>query len=82
MDMLTVGQADVVAEGRKWLLQSNLDSGKTGKPGAFDYIIGIGKSLDPSDEYTRFITLCKNKLTGDHGRYVVSIDPATARYID
>jgi replicative DNA helicase len=82
MDMLTVGQADVAAEGRKWLLQSNLDSGKTGKPGAFDYIIGIGKSLDASEEFTRFITLCKNKLTGDHGRYVVSIDPQTARYID
>jgi replicative DNA helicase len=82
MDMLTVGQADVVAEGRKWLQQSNLDSGKTGKPGAFDYIIGIGKSLDMSDEFTRYITLCKNKLTGDHGRYVVTIDPATARYID
>jgi replicative DNA helicase len=82
MDMLTVGQADVAAEGRKWLLQSNLDSGKTGKPGAFDYIIGIGKSLEPSDEFTRYVSLCKNKLTGDHGRYVVTIDPATARYID
>jgi replicative DNA helicase len=82
MDMLTVGQADVQAEGRKWLNLSNLDSGKTGKAGAFDYVIGIGKTDQISEEYTRFVQLCKNKLTGDHGRYVVSIDPQTARYID
>lgn len=82
MDMLTVGQADVQAEGRKWLTLANLDSGKTGKAGAFDYVIGIGKTDMVSEEFTRFIQLCKNKLTGDHGRYVVSIDPPTARYID
>lgn len=81
-DILTVGQADAAAEGRKWLLQTNLDSGKTGKPGAFDYIIGIGKTNDVGDEFSRYISCCKNKLTSDHGRFVVTIDPFTARYID
>jgi replicative DNA helicase len=81
-DILTVGQADAAAEGRKWLHSTNLDSGKTGKPGAFDYIIGIGKTHDGGDEYSRYISLCKNKLTSSHGKYVVTINTDTARYID
>ena len=79
-DMLTIGQASADAEGVKWLTMAHLDSGKTGKAGAFDFIIGIGKSHDQAELCLRFITACKNKVRGDHGRYTVSIDESKARY--
>lgn len=81
-DLITVGQADANAEGKKWLQQTNLDGGKTGKPGAMDYIIGIGATGNDGDEFSRYITLCKNKLTSDHGKFVTQINPSTGRYID
>ena len=83
MDMLTIGQADVVAEGKKWLFLSNLDSGKTGKAGAFDYVIGVGKSYTEAGR--RYISLCKNKLESgeDIGeKYAVNFDNVLARYTD
>lgn len=83
MDMLTIGQADVVAEGKKWLFLSNLDSGKTGKAGAFDYVIGIGKTYTEAGR--RYIALCKNKLeSGDDigEKYAVNFDNVKARYYD
>ena len=81
-DILTVGQAGATAEGRKWLSNTDIDGGKTGKPGAMDYIIGIGATGHDGDEFTRYISLPKNKLTSDHGKFVVQINPSTARYID
>jgi hypothetical protein len=80
MDMLTVGQADRDAEGKRVLALSNLDSGKTGKAGAFDYVIGIG--YDESQPNTRYISFPKNKLQGDHGTYAVAFDPLRGRYGD
>jgi hypothetical protein len=83
MDMLTIGQADVVAEGKKWLFLSNLDSGKTGKAGAFDYVIGVGKTYTEAGR--RYISLCKNKLESgeDIGeKYAVNFDNVLARYTD
>jgi hypothetical protein len=82
IDILTVGQADAKAEGQKKLFQSNLDSGKTGKAGEFDYIIGIGYSLKDSDQAVRFFSCCKNKLGGDHKTRPVNFDAETGRYSD
>lgn len=82
--ILTVGQASVAAENRKWLHPSDLDSSKTLKPGEFDYIIGIGKIFtDPmsGQEQIRYIHLCKNKLgTGQHAQLEVLFDPSRALY--
>lgn len=83
MDMLTIGQADVACEGKKWLFLSNLDSGKTGKAGAFDYVIGIGKTFTEANR--RYISLCKNKLeSGDDigEKFVCEFDNVRARYTD
>lgn len=79
-DILTVGQADAASEGKRILAQANLDAGKTGKAGAFDYIIGIG--YDPTKPEARYITFCKNKLLGDHGTYLAHLNPHTGRYTD
>lgn len=84
--ILTVGQASISAENKKWLLPSDLDGSKTLKPGEFDYIIGIGKKLDDigSDkENIRYIHLCKNKLgTGMHAKLETIFDATKARYED
>ena len=82
--VLTVGQASVAAENKKWLLPSDLDSSKTLKPGEFDYIIGIGKIFSdtiPGPEQVRYVHLCKNKLgTGQHAQLEVIFDPSRALY--
>jgi hypothetical protein len=82
MDMVTVGQADAQCEGRKWLNLSNLDSGKTGKAGAFDYCIGIGKTFIDDEEHVRYISFAKNKLGGKHTKHRVILDSEKARYHD
>lgn len=82
--IITVGQASVTAENKKWLMPSDLDGSKTLKPGEFDYIIGIGKKLDDmhtDQENLRYLHLCKNKLgTGMHAKIEVTFDPTRARY--
>jgi hypothetical protein len=82
MDIITIGQADAQCEGRKWLNLSNLDSGKTGKAGAFDYVIGIGKTFIEDEESVRYISFAKNKLGGKHSKVRVTIDSEKARYHD
>jgi len=82
IDIVTVGQADGAAEGKKWLRLTNMDYSKTGKPGELDWAIGIGASFDGPD-YARYICICKNKMKdGHHGLYEVTIDAMIAQYHD
>lgn len=85
-DIITVGQADSMAEGKKWLNLNNMDSSKVGKPAEFDYVIGIGKEISEkvsTNDTSRYIHVCKNKMNdGFHGRYTVNINPMIARYAD
>lgn len=63
---------------------------KTAKQAEADFILGIGRSNDPAQQYARFLTVIKNKLLGDkdsmpdlrHGHFEVLIEPLIARYID
>lgn len=84
--ILTVGQASISAENKKWLLPSDLDGSKTLKPGEFDYIIGVGKKLDDigtDRETIRYVHLCKNKLgSGMHAKLETVFDATRARYSD
>lgn len=82
-DIITAGQANGEAEGRKWLLMEHMNNSKTGKPGELDYAIGIGCSFAEGDEELRFIHLCKNKMKdGHHGKFTVLFDSTKARYKD
>ena len=88
--VIGVSQADASGEGKKWLTMENVANAKTAKQAEADWILGIGKSHADSDEYTRYLHLSKNKLTGDedtdpalrHGKQAVSINPSIARYED
>ncbi len=88
----TIGvcQADGSGENQKWLSMANVANAKTAKQAEADWILGIGKIHDTGWENIRFFHLSKNKLIGDidtdpalrHGKEVVLIEPAIARYLD
>ena len=83
-------QAGNSGDGKRWLTMSDVNNSKTGKQGEADWILGIGKTLDDSQEFVRFLHLSKNKLGGDmdtdeemrHGKWEVKIRPDIARYED
>ncbi len=88
----TIGvcQAGASGEDKKWLTMNDVDSSKTSKQGAADWILGIGKIHEQGYEQVRFLHLIKNKLPGDkdrdsrerHGKWQVLIQPEIARYAD
>ena len=88
--VIAVSQADASGEGKKWLTMENVANAKTAKQAEADWILGIGKTHSVTEEFMRFFSLCKNKLIGDpdtdpnlrHGREMVRINPAIARYED
>lgn len=88
--VIGVCQADVSAEGKRWLNMDNVANAKTAKQAEADWILGIGKTHSPAEEYQRHLHLSKNKLAGDldsdpnlrHGRESVKILADIARYED
>lgn len=88
--VIGVCQAGVTGEGKRYLTMDDVVNAKTSKQAEADWILGIGKSHDVDEEYTRFFCLSKNKLSGDndtdeslrHGRLPVRINPQIARYED
>lgn len=88
--VIAVSQADASGEGKKWLTMENVANAKTAKQAEADWILGIGKTHNITEEYMRFFQLSKNKLIGDadtdpalrHGRAEVYIKPDIARYAD
>lgn len=88
--VIGVTQADGSGDNVRWLNMNNVANAKTSKQAEADWILGIGKIHDIGHEYTRFLHLSKNKLTGDedtqaelrHGRMEVNIVPSIARYED
>lgn len=85
-----VCQADGTAEGVRYLTLDHVSNAKTAKQAEADWILGIGKSHDTTEENIRFLHISKNKLLGDkdtipnlrHGRFEVLIKADVARYDD
>ncbi len=85
-----VTQANGTAEGQKWLDMSHTANSQTSKAAEADFVFGIGKTHDPNQEFSRYISICKNKLIGDedslpqfrHGRMECLIRPEVMRYED
>lgn len=85
-----VCQADGSAEGVRYLTMDHVANAKTSKQAEADWILGIGKSHDPTEQNIRFFNICKNKLLGDkdsnptlrHGQFSSVIQPEIARYKD
>jgi len=80
--VIGVCQADASAEGKKYLHMDNVANAKTAKQAEADWMLGIGKSHDPGFDMIRHYSLCKNKLTGNHAKWDVLIQPDIGRYKD
>src|SRR5690606_12494874 len=59
--IISVGQADATAAGRRWLTEIQMVDSKTAKPSELDFIIGIGKVEEEGMSQVRFISIAKNK---------------------
>lgn len=88
--ILSVGQADATADGRKWINENQMDGGKTGKPSETDFTIGIGRTREDGYEFIRYIHISRNKLKGGkdtksfyrHGKFDVLLKPEYSLYED
>ena len=80
MCIITTGQADSASEHRKWLQLTNMSESKVGIPGELDFAIGITPGKEPGMEKIRFISVCKNKLTGMLGKCQTYLDIELCRY--
>jgi len=87
---LGITQADGTAEGVRYLAMNHVSGAKTSKQAEADFIIGLGKSHDDDKEYSRYLSICKNKCLGDpdsipefrHGKMEVLIEPHIMRFTD
>lgn len=83
--LIAISQASAEAQGKTILNPSEMEGSKTGKFAEADVIIGIGchaVGMDEEPDYTRHLTVGKNKITGWHGTIVCLIEPRVSRYVD
>ena len=85
--LIVVSQASAEAKGKTRLSPFEMEGSKIGKFAESDLIIGIGKmdsnDVDDTDvDYTRYLTVGKNKLSGWHGTVVCQIQPDVSRYVE
>ena len=88
--VIGICQAGGTAEGKKYLDMNDVDSSHTAKQGECDWIIGIGKTNREGEEFTRYLSICKNKLGRDtfcnpdlrHAKTPVIIKADIARFED
>jgi len=83
---LSTSQISADGQGEKYPSQDMLKDSKTGKQGALDLQIMIGKSDKPEQEYYRYLGTPKNKLglpgKASYLRHEVRFDNAQARYLE
>lgn len=85
--LIVVSQASAEAKGKTRLSPFEMEGSKVGKFAESDLIIGIGKmesnNVDDTDvDYTRYLTVGKNKLSGWHGTILCQIQPDISRYTE
>lgn len=66
--VLATSQLSADADGEMFPLQKTLSDSRTGKPGACDFILMVGKKNDPLQANKRWLSLTKNKLTKLNGK--------------
>ena len=86
-NILVIGmsQASAEAQGRSRVTFSTMENSKTGKAAEADIILGIGKEDEEQnfmDDCVRFVTLSKNKLTGNHKEFEVILRPTISRFAE
>jgi replicative DNA helicase len=83
--VIGMSQASAEAQGRSRVTFSTMENSKTGKAAEADIILGLGKEDEQEnfmDDCIRFVTLSKNKLTGDHKEFEVILRPTISRFAE
>lgn len=75
--VISITQAGDSAEGKAFLGLSDIDSSKTGIPGAIDLAIGIGATEEHKRAGIRGISTPKNKLGGKHETWLQRFNTQT-----
>jgi archaellum biogenesis ATPase FlaH len=75
---ISVTQAGDSAHGRAVLDMGDVDSSNTGIPAQADVLIGLGANPQDLDMGRRIISLPKNKRSGTHDNFPISVDLATS----
>lgn len=80
--LITIGttQAGDSASGKLKLELSDIDSSKTGIPGAADVIVMVGCNEDLKAANQRMLNLPKNKVSSRHEFWTCEIDPFRSKY--
>ena len=83
--LLVVSQASAEAAHKTKLTPFDMENSKIGKSAEVDLLIGISKHPKTENEepdYTRFLSVCKNKLSGVHSTAVCFLNHQISRYED
>jgi archaellum biogenesis ATPase FlaH len=75
--VVSITQAGDSATNKVYLEMSDVDSSKTGIPGAMDLMIGLGADEPMRANGLIGVSLCKNKIGGVHDRFTVTANFAT-----
>jgi hypothetical protein len=62
-----------------WLDMGDIDSSKTGLPAQADLLLGIGADEGMLQSGERAVSICKNKLNGNHEPFFVQMDYQTSK---
>lgn len=77
--MVSVTQAGDSASDKLVLQMGDVDFSNVGIPSQMDVMIGLGMNAAYELEGLRHMTLCKNKISGDHSNFPVKIHPQLSR---
>lgn len=85
--LIVVSQASNEARGRTRLSGFDMEGSKIGKMAELDVCVGIGKQesgeIDDTEvDFTRYLTVSKNKLSGWHGTVICNLEPQISRYVE
>ena len=83
--VIAVSQAGLTAEGRTRVDFSDLENSRTGKAAECDVCLGIGRRETGEGEdpdYTRYLTLSKNKISGVHTMITCELQHEISRYVE
>ena len=62
-----------------WFHADDVDSSRIGAPGTADVLIGVGADEEMLLQNVRAISICKNKVGGNHEGFTVNIDTARSK---
>ena len=82
MVSISVTQAGDSARNKAILDMGDVDYSNTGIPAQADLMIGIGGTEEQESSGIRVLSLCKNKITGQHDNWPVRLNAPLSRYQD